>query len=88
MTEQKKKCWREKVTAEITLGHVQAFAEEMGTKVTEAQVAAFLNQNGCAQGLWMHMMQAGEQYIKANLKSEVVFLPQDRPIVAQTATIQ
>ncbi len=88
MIEQKKKCWREKVTAEITLAHVQAFAEEIGTNITVAEVATFLNHNGRAQGLWNHMMQAGEQFIKSNLKPEVAILPPERPIVAQTATIQ
>lgn len=88
MIEQKKKCWREKVTAEITLAHVQAFAEEIGTNITVAEVATFLNQNGRAQGLWNHMMQAGEQFIKSNLNPEAVILPPERPIVAQTATIQ
>lgn len=87
MSEQKKKYWREKVTAEITLGHVQAFAEEMGTHFTEAQVAAFLNQNGLAQGLWMHMMRAGEQYIKSSLEPEAVVLPQELRTAAQTTTI-
>jgi hypothetical protein len=88
MIEQKKKCWREKVTAEITLAHVQAFAEEVGTNITVAEVATFLNQNGRAQGLWSHMMQAGEQFIKSNLKPEAAILPPERPIVAQNATIQ
>jgi len=87
MTEHKKKYWREKVTAEITLSHVQAFAQEMGTDFTEEQVAAFLNENGLAQGLWVHMMRAGEQYIKASLKPDAVVLPQDLRTVAQTATI-
>ena len=88
MTEQKKKYWREKVTAEITLIHMQEFAQEIGTKFTEAQVATFLNQNGFAQSLWNHMMQAGEQYIKTNLKPDVAVLPPERKSVAQTATIQ
>ena len=88
MIEHKKKCWREKVTAEITLAHVEAFAKEVGSNLTPAQVATFLNQNGRAQGLWNHMMQAGEQYIKASLVTEVVVLPQERKISAQPATIQ
>ena len=46
MTEHKKKYWREKVTAEITLSHVQGFAQEMGTDFTEEQLASFLNENG------------------------------------------
>ncbi len=86
MIEQKKKYWREKVTAEITLTHVQAFAQEMGTKVTTEEVTAFLNQNGMAQRLWIHMMKAGEQYIKSGLQGEVAVLPQD--LAVQAATIQ
>jgi hypothetical protein len=88
MIDQKKKYWREKVTAEITLTHVQAFAQEMGTKVTTEQVTAFLNQNGMAQRLWIHMMQAGEQYIKSGLRGEVPVLPQVLENDVQVATIQ
>ncbi|HZD31592.1 MAG TPA: hypothetical protein VE779_08015 [Candidatus Angelobacter sp.] len=88
MTDQKKKCWREKVTAEITLTHLQEFAQEVGTNFNQAQLATFLNQNGRAQGLWNHMMQAGEQYIKLALRPEVVVLPPTQPSVAHTATIQ
>jgi hypothetical protein len=68
MIETKKKCWREKVTAEITLAHVQRFVREAGTDLTAAEVARFLNENGQAQSLWMHMMQAAEHYIQASVK--------------------
>jgi hypothetical protein len=81
MSELKKKCWREKVTAEITVTHLQQFAQEMGTNLSATEVAQFLNQNGLAQNVWMHMMQAGEQYIKSNLKSKFVPAPMpDRPV--------
>jgi hypothetical protein len=80
MSELKKKCWREKVTAEITVTHLQQFAQEIGTNLSAAEVAQFLNQNGLAQNVWMHMMQAGERYIKSNLKTKFVALPPaDRP---------
>ncbi len=69
MIDLKKKCWREKVTAEITLAHVQQFAAEAGSNMSAAEVAAFLNQQGRAQNMWMHMMQAGEEFIKATLES-------------------
>ena len=49
MIDLKKKCWREKVTAEITLAHVQQIAQEMGTNMSAAEVAEFLNENGRAQ---------------------------------------
>ena len=75
MTETKKKCWREKVTAEITLSHVQQFAQEMGGSLSAADVAEFLNQNGLAQNVWMHMMQAGERFIKSNLKVKPAAIP-------------
>ena len=88
MTEHKKKYWREKVTAEITLSHVQAFAKEMGTNFTEEQLVALLNENGLAQGLWVHMMRAGEEYIKSSLKPEAVIVAQKPRRVAQTVTIQ
>jgi len=72
MIDLKKKCWREKVTAEITLAHVQQFAREVGSSMSAAEVAAFLNEKGRAQDVWTHMMQAGEQYIKANLASRSI----------------
>ena len=82
MSELKKKCWREKVTAEITVTHLQQFAQEMGTNLSATEVAQFLNQNGVAQNVWMHMMQAGEQYIKSNLKTKFVAMPgTDQPAV-------
>jgi hypothetical protein len=88
MSERKKKCWREKVTAEITVTHLQQFAQEMGTNLSTAEVAQFLNQNGLAQNVWMHMMQAGEQYIKSNLKAKFAALPPaDRP-KRQAAIVQ
>src|SRR5262249_20238099 len=65
MIDLKKKCWREKVTAEITLAHLQQFAREMGSSMNSAEVAAFLNEKGRAQDVWTHMMQAGEEYIKS-----------------------
>lgn len=75
MIETKKKCWREKVTAEITLAHVQRFVHEVGTDMTEAEVAQFLNENGEAQNVWMHMMQAAEQYIQSSVKTKVMKMP-------------
>jgi|GEM_PF-1226033 len=72
MIDLKKKCWRDKVTAEITLAHVVQFARESGIKLSEAELASFLNQNGRAQGIWMHMMQAAEQYIKSSLTASEV----------------
>jgi hypothetical protein len=69
-----KKCWREKVTAEITLSHLQHFVAESGSRMSAAEVAAFLNQDGRAQDMWVHMMQAGEEYIKSMLEQKVVGL--------------
>ena len=66
-----KKCWREKVTAEITLAHLQHFAAESGSHMSAAEVAAFLNQDGRAHGMWIHMMQAGEEYIKSILEPKL-----------------
>jgi hypothetical protein len=81
----KKKCWREKVTAEITLAHVLQFAQEMGSEISAAEVATFLNENGRAQSVWIHMMQAGERYIKSNLETREVALPAiSRPGVRAT----
>ena len=75
MIDLKKKCWREKVTAEITMAHVLQFAEEMGAQMNAAEVAEFLNQSGTAQHVWMHMTKAGEQYIQSSLKTHTVELP-------------
>jgi len=74
MIDLKKKCWREKVTAEITLAHMLQVARELGTNLDADEVAAFLNQKGRAQDMWMHMMQAGEAYIKSSLQGSDVGL--------------
>jgi len=75
MIDLKKKCWREKVTAELTMAHVVQFSQEMGANMNAAEVAEFLNHNGTAQNVWMHMMQAGERYIKSSVKTKSVNLP-------------
>ena len=67
MIDLKKKCWREKVTAEVAVAHVQQFAKEMGIKMSAADAAVFLNEKGRAQAVWTYMMQAGEEFLKANL---------------------
>lgn len=67
MIDLKKKCWREKVTAEITVAHVLQFAKETGTNMNAAEAATFLNEQGRAQAVWTHMMQAGEEFLKSNL---------------------
>ncbi len=74
MKDLKKKCWREKVTAEITLAHLQHFAAESGSHMNAAEVAAFLNQDGRAHLMWVHMMQAGEDYMKSILEQRVTGL--------------
>ncbi len=85
MIDLKKKCWREKVTAEITLTHILQFAEEQGTNMSAVEVAEFLNQSGRAQDLWTHMMQAGEKYIKSSLEARGMTLPEaTRPAVQAT----
>jgi len=75
MIDLKKKCWREKVTAEITLAHMLQFARELGANMDATEVAAFLNEKGRAQDIWTHiMMQAGEAYIKSSLRGSEVGL--------------
>src|SRR5664279_2533685 len=74
MIDLKKKCWREKVTAEITLAHMLQFARELGTNLSVAELAAFLNEKGRAQNVWTHMMQAGEQYIKSSMEANTTGL--------------
>jgi hypothetical protein len=67
MIDLKKKCWREKVTAEITVAHMLQFARELGTNMDAAEAAIFLNEHGRAQVVWTHMMQAGEVFLKSSL---------------------
>ena len=66
MTEKKK---REKVVAEITIGHLTQFAQEIGRPLSSEEAIAFLNQHGRAYEMWKHMMEAAEQYIKTTLHS-------------------
>ena len=84
----KKKYWREKVTAEITLAHVLQFAQEMGAEISAAEVATFLNENGRAQSVWIHMMQAGESYIKSNLEARPANLSDLRRSDVQVTMVQ
>ena len=84
----KKKYWREKVHAEITMAHVLQFAQEMGASMSAAEASTFLNQNGRAQDVWTHMMQAGEQYIKSSLEAKRIAVPTiNRPAV-QVSMVQ
>ncbi len=66
-----KKCWRERVTAEITVAHMVEFARETGDDLSLQQAANFLNENGHAYEMWMHMMRAGEEFIKNNMRSRM-----------------
>jgi hypothetical protein len=86
MIDLKKKCWREKVTAEITLAHVLHFAREAGTNMSAAEVAVFLNEKGRAQDVWTHMMEAGEQYIKSSLEGSTTGLHISR-LAAHAGTV-
>jgi len=88
MREPNKKFWREKVTAEITLTHLQEIAQEVGAAFTAAETAAFLNQGGLAQGLWIHMMRAGEEYLKSSLVLQSHTLAVQERAAMQAATIQ
>ena len=63
-----KKCWRQKVVAEMTAVHLQQFAREMGTSLSAPDALVFLNEHGRAYEMWKHMMRAGEEYIKAKLQ--------------------
>jgi hypothetical protein len=88
MIDPKKKCWREKVTAELTMAHVQQFAQEMGTSMSATEVGEFLNHHGTAQNLWIHMMQAAEQYIKSSLKAKGIAIPSVNRPVSQVPMVQ
>jgi hypothetical protein len=62
---------RDKVVAEITLGHLHHLASELAVPLTQEQAINFLNQEGHAYAMWKQMMEAGERYIRANLRSAV-----------------
>jgi hypothetical protein len=83
-----KKCWREKVTAEITLAHLQHFADESGKPMSADEIAAFINQDGRAHDMWLHMMQAGEDYIKSILDQKVVVMHALQQAPTHTARVQ
>ena len=53
--------------AEIALPHLLRLANEHGCSVTQQQAAAFLNQEGHANEMWKHMMQAGEEFVASRL---------------------
>jgi hypothetical protein len=63
-----KKCWRQKVVAEMTAAHLQQFAREMGTSLSGSDALLFLNEHGRAYEMWKQMMRAGEEYVKAKLQ--------------------
>lgn len=63
-----KKCWRQKVVAEMTATHLQQFAQEMGSSLSAPDALVFLNEHGRAYEMWKQMMKAGEEYIKAKLQ--------------------
>ena len=88
MIDLKKKYWREKVTAEITVAHMLQFARELATNMSAAEVAAFLNQNGRAQNVWMHMMQAGEEYIKSSLEANPLAIHSAKQTASHARLVQ
>jgi hypothetical protein len=57
---------RNRVVAEITLAHIRQLAATFGYPAGETHVLSFLNEGGHAYGMWMCMMQAGENFIKSN----------------------
>lgn len=81
MIDLKKKCWREKITAEVTVAHVQQFARELRINLSAAEAAAFLNEKGRAQAVWTRMMQAGEEFLKADLANRNGFAVVERSVI-------
>ena len=59
---------RERVVAEISLGHVIEIAREIGRPLTQEEALHFLNHDGHAYAMWTRMMQAGEKYLKSTLR--------------------
>jgi hypothetical protein len=62
---------RDRVVAEITVAHVSHLASELGLPLTREQAINFLNQEGHAYAMWKQMMEAGERYLRTNLRSAV-----------------
>jgi hypothetical protein len=58
---------REKVTAEITAYHLTQWVATEGHRFSQEDAVAFLNQDSHAYDMWMHMMHAGEAFLKAKL---------------------
>ena len=67
-----KKRDRERVIAEITLFHLMRLGSEHGRSVSREQAMAFLNEEGYAQEMWKHMMQAGLDFIACSLFTQYV----------------
>ena len=63
-----KKCWRSKVTAEITAGHLEQIARELGSSLEGSAALEFLNQHGRAYEVWRVMMRAAEEYLQSELQ--------------------
>ena len=57
---------RNKVVAQVTLAHIRQLAFMFGYPISEDYVLAFLNVDH-VYGMWMRMVQAGEDFIKSNL---------------------
>jgi hypothetical protein len=62
-----KKCVRQKVVAEMSVGLMEQFAREIGASLSSDEMLAFLNKDGRAYEMWKQMMHAGEEYIKTQL---------------------
>jgi len=58
---------RDKVIAQITVSHLTRLAIENGCSVSREQALVFLKQEGRAQEMWKHMMQAGLDFIACSL---------------------
>ncbi len=58
---------RDRVTAEITVSHLMRLAIENRSPVSQEQALVFFNQEGRAQEMWKHMMQAGLDFIACSL---------------------
>ena len=53
--------------AEITEAYIRQLATKFGCSISEDHVLAFLNQDGHAYAMWIHMMKAGEDFIMCHL---------------------
>ena len=63
---------RDRVTAESTVFHLTRLAIQNRCPVSQEQALVFFNQEGRAQEMWKHMMEAGLDFITSSLLRQYI----------------